>query len=342
MTKEDRHEIIKSIEDTRGSFLISYVTSTRPGLESGMAMDSVRFIYEHLRKLSTPKNETKIDLFLHSNGGDGIVPWKLVTLIREYCDEFNVIIPHRAFSAATLTALGANSIIMHPMGMLGPTDPTVTNPFNPPDPKNPKQLLGISVEDVTAFISLVKEDVGIRHEDELIQAFNILAEKVHPLALGNVKRFQSQSRMLAKKLMYLHQRKDDAHKIDEIADNLTSKLFFHGHPINRQEARDLGLNNIVNPSQDLEDLIWQLYCEYEKEMKLNAKFNHVEEFIKNNPNPPVGEAICISLPKQKSVYIESKYYTNINSIDFEIIGTKLQTGLIQAQLSILRQDWETE
>ena len=117
MAKEERYEIMRSIETEIGMHLISYVMLTRPNLTTPMAMDSIRFIYEHLRKIETPKESTKIALFIHSNGGDGIVPWKLVTLIREYCSEFHVIIPHCAFSAATLTALGANSIIMHPMGM---------------------------------------------------------------------------------------------------------------------------------------------------------------------------------------------------------------------------------
>jgi hypothetical protein len=98
VTKAERCTIIKSIEQERGTHLISYITSTRPGLETGMAMDSIRFIYEHLRDIPTPKETTKIDLYLHSNGGDGIVPWKLVTLIREYCSEFNVIVPYCAFA----------------------------------------------------------------------------------------------------------------------------------------------------------------------------------------------------------------------------------------------------
>ena len=92
----------------------------------------------------------------------------------------------------------------------------------------------------------------------------------------------------------------------------------------------------------MEGLIWKLYCEYEKEMKLNAKFNHVEEFIKANPTITQGAPIVYRLPKQKAVYIESDGYTNVNSIDFEVIGNKLPNGIIQAQLSTLRQDWEEE
>jgi len=148
--------------------------------------------------------------------------------------------------------------------------------------------------------------------------------------------------MLAKKLMFLHEKKDDAHKVDEIVENLTSKLFFHGHPINRTEAKEIGFDNIVIPSTELEDLIWKLYCEYEKEMKLNTKFNHVEDFIKANPTITQGQTIVYRLPKQKAVYIESDGKTNVNTIDFEVIGTKLPNGLVQGQLSTLRQDWEEE
>jgi hypothetical protein len=142
--------------------------------------------------------------------------------------------------------------------------------------------------------------------------------------------------------MYLHHKEDDAHEIDDIANNLTSKLFFHGHPINRQEAKDVGLNNIIIPSTALENLIWDLYCEYEKEMKLNEKFSAIEEFIKINPTLQVNQPVTTKLPKQKAIFIESKYHTNVNTIDSEVTGVRLPNGLIQAQYGILRQDWEIE
>jgi hypothetical protein len=227
-----------------------------------MAVDVIPVIYRHLLEINTARMETRIDLFLHSNGGDGVVPWRLVTLLREFCKELNVLIPHRAFSAATLTALGADHVVMHRMGMLGPTDPTVANPFNPPDPQNPKSLLGISVEDVASYISLVKHDVGIQHEDELVQAFKILAERIHPLALGNVKRATSQSRMLAAKLLRQKAGEDkiDERELEEIVEKLASQLYFHGHPINRKEAReDLRLGFVEEASDAEEEAMWNLY-----------------------------------------------------------------------------------
>ena len=66
------------------------------------------------------------------------------------------------------------------------------------------------------------------HDDELIKAIEILAQKVHPLALGNVERFISQTRMIARKILKTHMEADaDEHRIEEIVENMASKLYFH-------------------------------------------------------------------------------------------------------------------
>lgn len=355
MDIQKKRGLIKKLRELRGgNFLITYITSTRPGLETAMAMDAVRKIYRHLELIKTPKKETKIDLFIHSNGGDGIVPWRLVTLIREYCNEFNVLVPHRAFSAATLTAIGADSIYMHPMGMLGPTDPKVSNEFNPPDPSNPNNKLGINVEDVFSYISLIKEDVGINHEDELVKTWEFLAgeNRVHPLALGNVKRFYAQSRMMAQKLLELHMDKStEEHNIKEIADNLNSKLYFHGHPINRAEAKDqLGLK-IKDTSQELEVVMWELYQSYEEEMQLEKIFNPPIELKSQHPDLPVitnNQNVStenVILNGLNVVYIESETRSDYLTTDLRIEGYRVltQNGLQEIiSLSQLKEQWQED
>lgn len=341
MPKAERLENINKIQELRETLLVSYVTSTRPGFELPMAMDCVRKLYEHLRHIGKGEN---IDLFLHSNGGDGTVPWRLVTLIREYAKKFSVLVPHRAFSAATLTALGADAVVMHPMGMLGPTDPTVTNPFNPPDPQNPGQRIGISVEDVSAYIQLVKEDVGIHHEDELVQAFNKLADQVHPLALGNVKRSLSQSRMMARKLLSLHiDPSTDAHKIKEIVDNFTSKLFYHGHPINRKEAKDeVGLCTCEDPPIEVEELMWQLYLDYEQEGKMEEPFQPATEFVAKFPALGLGASALTNIETAKLGFVESVNRTDVLTLDYQISGTQQPDGSTQVNVLILRRGWVQE
>ena len=308
-----------------------------------MAMDCVRLVYEHLILFGGDKNTQKIDLFIHSNGGDGIVPWRLVTLIREFTKAFSVLVPHRAFSAATLTALGANKIVMHPMGMLGPTDPTVRNPFNPDstDPLHPGKV-GISVEDVTAYLALIKEEAGIHHEDELIEGFKILADKVHPLALGNVKRFLSQSRAMARKLLSLHMDvTKEKHQIDEIVDNITSKLYYHGHPINRVEAReDIRLNTVESAQAKVEDLMWKLYLEYEALMELDKPFNPVFQITTASPNLPIGQSVQIPPQKVVMAAVESADRSDINSMEYSLFGAKMPpSGDLQVGLTQLGQGW---
>jgi len=264
MAKEERATLIKELQKTRdNTVVICYATGTKPNLGYQIADDSIRLIYEHLESLDK-NSKPKIDLFLYSGGGSGTVPWRLVNLIREYTSNFEVLIPYKAYSAATLIALGADKIWMHPMGELGPVDPKVSNEYNPID-KNGRPV-GINVEDVASYIALIK-DSGITDQKELIQGLSILATNVHPLALGNVHRFYSQARMMGKKLLLLHMSKKQTKKIQNIVDHLTAKLYYHGHPINRQEAKELGLK-VEKPKKETEELMWRLYLEYEKELDL--------------------------------------------------------------------------
>ena len=313
-----------------------------------MSLDVVRYVYDHLEAIARAhqgKGKPKIDLFLHSNGGDGTMPWRLVTLIREYTEHFSVLVPHRAFSAATLTALGADEVVMHAMGMLGPTDATVANAFNPPDPTNPQRKLGISVEDVTAYIQLIRDDAGIQHEDELIQAFQVLANNVHPLALGNVKRSMSQSRMMARKLLELHMDHNQRHKIDEIVDNLTSKLFYHGHPINRTEAVDqIGLSTVKKAAPKVENAIWSLYLQYEKEMRLVEPFDPAIEFSRKEDVPKMTAGTPVATPSDsnKYAYVESEFATDVSQDEYVLQGTKQPTGALSVAIFYSKRGWVRE
>lgn len=314
MSRASRKQLIERLQTVRKDRLvISYITSTRPGFEIQIADDAFRVIYGHL-EAGKELAKNGVDLFLHSNGGSGTAPWRIVSLIRQYCKDFTVLVPHHAFSAATLIALGADSIQMHKMGCLGPIDPSVTNLFNPSHPMQPGQLAPISVEDVTAYFKLVKDDVGITHEDELVKALTALTEKVHPLAIGNVHRHHSQSRLMARRLLALHMKKTESHEMELLIDNLKSNLFFHGHPINRDEAiNDLGLK-AKKPSEEVEDLMWALFCEYEIDMHLRDTFNPVKEFEKKAGAQPSPAPITAAQVVQQMVALAQAGITlpNVN------------------------------
>jgi hypothetical protein len=287
-----RRKLISELQVKRGGRLcLAYITSTRPGHEILIADDVLRLIYEHL-EAGVEAAKLGVDLFLHSHGGSSTTPWRIVSLIREYTNDLAILVPHRAFSAATLIALGANDIVMHKMGCLGPIDPSVANIFNPPHPQNPMLPAPISVEDVTAYFKLIMEELGITHDDELIQAVIALTEKIHPLALGNVQRSHNQARMMARKLLKLHMPNEaDEPEITKIIDTLKSNLFYHSHPINRDEAKvDLKLK-VSEPPEDIGSLMWNLYVEYEKAMEMNEPFNLLHEFEVRVPAMPAQEPI---------------------------------------------------
>ncbi len=272
MALNDRLQLIRELENLRGSRVITYVTSDRlPPFQAQMAMDVVRRFYNHLSSFQACE---KIDVFLFSTGGDTMVPWRLASLIREYCRHFGVLIPYKAHSAATMLALGANEIIMGPLSELSPIDSSVQTPHNPPNADQPNEpKIPISVEDVMGFFNLARERIGIADQDNLITAFGHLTNRVHPLAIGAIYRSHALTRLLATKLLEIHYTGDvEKRAIGRIVDELAEKLYYHNYTISRVEAKKLGIP-VVPASPEIERLMMRLFEQYEQEMQLGQPFN---------------------------------------------------------------------
>jgi len=91
-----RLELIQKIQEHRNSTVIVYFTGDRRPFSSQVAEDAVLPLYKHLLALKiTGANTEKIDLFLYTRGGDVSVPWRIVTMIREFCNDFSVLIPYK-------------------------------------------------------------------------------------------------------------------------------------------------------------------------------------------------------------------------------------------------------
>ena len=272
MTLEARRKAIAQLEQERKSRVVTLITGDRhsdialPGLPGKIAGDQARVLYDHLRDIG---HTQRLDLFLYTRGGDSTVPWVFVNLLRSHCEHLGVLVPYRAHSAGTLICLGADEIVMGTAGELSPIDPTTGNQFNPQDPNNPASRLGINVEDVTSYISLATDKVGLTDKEHVLAVFKQLAEEVHPLALGNVSRTHTQIRLLAQKLLALHMKGEgSAAQMERIVDILTERLYSHLHFIGRREAsEDVGLK-IIQPSAELEERMWNLYTEYEEALSL--------------------------------------------------------------------------
>lgn len=271
----DKRALISIIEGERKSRLITYITGDRQPFATRVADDTIPIFNHHLENISPAE---KISLFLYTRGGDLVTPLKLVKLIRSYCKEFEVLIPYRAHSAGTLIALGADKIIMGKLGELSPVDPTTTHPFNPPNPAIPQRPIEISAEDLNSYFLLAK-DMAKMKDEQMNDALKYLAEKIHPLSLGNAYRVYRMGKMVARKLLELHMNKEtEEKKIERILREITGDILcIHGYPINRDEAKEIGLK-IEIPDINLERNLWNLYEIYAKEMKLGIPF-HPAEFL---------------------------------------------------------------
>jgi hypothetical protein len=67
-----RRDLIRAIQDARGSKVITYVTSDRSTLSSHISEVAVSIIHEHLLAFD-PSERAKLDLVIYSRGGDSDV-----------------------------------------------------------------------------------------------------------------------------------------------------------------------------------------------------------------------------------------------------------------------------
>src|SRR5262249_4484128 len=122
---KERVDLCGKIEAHRKRPLIVYVTSKRDGLNAEMASDALPYLIDQLDLL--PGGTESIDFFIASFGGDPMVAWRIMSLIRQReLKRVSVLVPQSAYSAATLLALGADEIVMHPNSHLGPIDMQIT------------------------------------------------------------------------------------------------------------------------------------------------------------------------------------------------------------------------
>ena len=201
---KDRLELYKELEQKRNSKLLVYVTSDRPNLGTQIASDILSPFTEHLDKIG---DTDKITLLLYTRGGNTLTAWTLVNLIRNFCDDFEVIIPFNCHSAGTLISLGANRIVMTKQATLGPIDPSVNGPLNPaiPGANTPNARVPVSVEFVDSYLQMAKSELGINDQKGLSDILIDLTKHIHPLTLGQVYKSKTQIKMLAKKLLANHE-----------------------------------------------------------------------------------------------------------------------------------------
>lgn len=73
----------------------------------------------------------KLNIILHSDGGDPHLTYKVARVLRTYFKEITVYVPYSAKSGATLLCLVADEIVLSPGSDLGPLDTQIIDPNDP-------------------------------------------------------------------------------------------------------------------------------------------------------------------------------------------------------------------
>lgn len=188
-----------------------------------------------------------VDVLLHSPGGLPDATERIVTILRNKFEEVNFLIPHSAYSAATMLALSGNSIVLHPSATLGPIDP---------------QINGTPARSIKRGFEKAREKIA-KDGPESLPAYIPLIEKYSLDLLELCDDSEKLSRELVtswlKKYMYAGQ-KDAWRKIKKAVTYFSDydEHLLHSRPLSMDKLSGFGLN-ITVADDGLRDLLWEAY-----------------------------------------------------------------------------------
>ena len=191
-----------------------------------------------------------LDIILDSGGGDLDAAYKTLKIIRSYAKNIAVIVPFYAKSAATLIALGGDSLILCKGGELGPMDPQV------PDINTGVYVPANSIKETMDFLENL--------HDQFIKVS--LTEKIPTLMMGAYVASAKVSKQYLEEVL-AGRNADDRKSLIHM---FTEKFFSHGYPM---DATFLKQNGIDTPALDseAESMIYELYDHYREAVRLEGQ-----------------------------------------------------------------------
>ncbi len=247
MNAEERFSLLEHLEQLRQSRVLVYFSYTP--LDDRILVP----LYKQLKEIGHTK---KIDLMLQSYGGAVDTPFKVVSLIREFCEEFAVIVPFAAKSAASMLVLGADEVVMGPLSELGPIDPLVKHPVY--------KDLWVPVQAIRYCFEYLQQSMTASPDPDVVSVISTpVLNKLDPWLIGDYEKTLKASRQYAEALLSRYMLRESPERVPVVTQALTEGYFSHGYPIGRREAKELGLN-VQEADEEMWDVIWQLYLGYEE------------------------------------------------------------------------------
>jgi len=193
---------------------------------------------------------------LNSPGGDANAAEKLLMMCRQrFTEEFDVIVPDYAKSAATMIALGSDKIMMGYLAELGPIDPQLqTSP-----------IPGGEVIPARSFIDgldMIRKKV--KDDRDPVQMYLPMLSQIRPEVLAICQRAIDDARAFAEKWLKQRMLRNDPKQAEIVAEMLSTGAAYksHGKVIDWAEAKNVLKLNVekIPETSELWSDIWELYC----------------------------------------------------------------------------------
>lgn len=216
-----------------------------------------------------------LDVLLHSPGGSAEATERIVNLLRANFDHIRFIIPHSAYSAATMLALSGDDILMDERSTLGPIDPQIVVTYQEGG-RVARNI--ISAQEILDGFDKIREI--LRKEPDAMGVYLPMLQKYDLHIFEACENAKKLSFELVKNWLETYMFKDKPDK-QEKAKEITQKFashqehLSHGRTIEIMKADKWGVN--VTNLRDIPELrqaIWELYCmiEFYFDRSLAIKF----------------------------------------------------------------------
>jgi hypothetical protein len=251
-----RKACYEEIEKSRGRPLLVYATKFLEGVPQGAPnFIDLTDVDGFTDLINSVKGSGSVDVLLHSPGGRPDATERLVGLLRGKFDEVNFLIPHSAYSAATMLALSGNNIVLHSSATLGPIDP---------------QINGIPARSIKRGFEKIKERIA-KEGPETLPAYIPLIEKYSLDLLELCEDSEKLSKELVSTWLKKYMFEGDKKAVGKVrkAVNYFSdydKHLLHSRPLSLEKLSEFGLK-IELADDELKDLLWEAY------ILLNGFFN---------------------------------------------------------------------
>lgn len=241
-----RRRYVAQLHDLTGRDTILYATDWMSGGQPGtsIVLEDMQGFMETVRRLRS----RRLDLILHSPGGDPDATSSIVRYLRMRFDHIRVFVPLAAMSAATMLSLAADEIWMGEHSQLGPIDP--------------QMVIGQALHPARAIIQQFEQaKAEITDDPSALAAWLPILQGYGPALLRECANAEDLSRRLVRAWLRQWMLKDQpnrstrAARIAEYFANY-ERHQSHGAAISRVDARAKGVTVMdLESDPDLQDAV---------------------------------------------------------------------------------------